>query len=212
MQVNSISQQSFRGLYIIKGTGRDVSKATYEICRRSSSPIMQRFLQDQAAQEGLVYKAKDLISELGSITYHSLTGYYGESQPLVQNIIATNNDCNIVDNFCEKFYSLEFLNEIDAFDSKSIKTLAQTLINIQEKENRDMARYEFANLKCNEGNPTPLTDFILEKAIQAKKTLANMLAPYGKKEKDIEFLEARTVLNALEQDMFDCVNGTYKEI
>ena len=39
-----------------------------------------------------------------------------------------------------------------------------------------------------------------------------MLAPYGKKEKDIEVLEARTVLNALEQDMFDCVNGTYKEI
>ncbi|MBE7711244.1 MAG: hypothetical protein E7Z92_03790 [Cyanobacteria bacterium SIG31] len=211
MQVNNSINPSFKGLYIIKGTGKKVARATSLICEKCSDPVMQEILREQAKIVGVKYNPQNIIPNFLGVTYHALTGYFDEKQPLVKNIIATNEHTPIVDEYQIKEGNFQFLNDIEDFNEAELEMMKNCFINELHKFQRDLYNYETAQKECFEkGNSSLLTKFIINKAIEAKKILNKMLIPHKINPAEIKTLDADTVLDAIYQDKFNCIDGSFK--
>ena len=100
MQVNNSTSPKFGALYIIKGTANKVDKASTLIRRACNNEYVHEILNFEALAAGNKYEyPQKVLKNFTDCAYHYLTGVYGALQPLVQNLIATNDDAGIIVDF-----------------------------------------------------------------------------------------------------------------
>ena len=202
MKINSTTTNSFKGLYIVKGNGRDIAKVISNIHKNA---IPSETVKESGAK----------LKPLKGYTIDLLTGLYGEKQPLAQILIATENDVQLVDNYYIKLFGKSPKEDSEELDDVHLTIFQNRIDKFFKKNLENLVEYNRAQEKfIDKGDASSLSSFILKQAIQAKKKLVEILAPYSLKGEDLPTLRAENVLNAMENDSFDYVNGSviYDEI
>lgn len=193
MQVNNHNQNSFRGMYIIKGNGNSVIDATANICKRCSNPILNNIINQTPVKT--ISQANNLkaIDGFKTCSWDALTGYFGEKQPLVEFLITTNDDTNKLEDYYINAFGLSEINTEDDIDEANILKSKRNVEKFLKKYIDDFMEYTNAQQKCiEEGNASFLASFIVKKAIKAKEKLSNILKPYSIDKNDIRILRADT--------------------
>ena len=210
--INNTTNPNFKGIYIIKGTGRKVAQATSLICERCSNPSIQSYIENSAKSQGKKYIPPKFISDFTDVCFKYLTGYFHETQPLVESLIATNEHTEIIDEYYTNVHDLGFLDGQNELNEELTEQIKKILAKESINYNIDLSDFEYSREEClNNANPKPLTDFILKKAIEAKNTLDKMLKPFFISKEEIRILNADNVINAIANNMFNFIEGAFKE-
>lgn len=200
MKINHSTSNSFKGLYIIKGTGREVSEAMAKISKKNHNNVLKEVLKENTH------------SDLKGCYTEMLTGIFGKKQPLTQTLVATNDDVQIIDNYYSKLFGIDLNTNIEDLDEVHATIFRNRVDKFFKKNLENFVEYHQAQKKCTEhGDASSLSSFILKQAVQAKKKLIEILTPYGIKESSIKTLNATNVLEAIENETFDYVNGIITE-
>ena len=137
-----------------------------------------------------------------------LTGLYGDRQPLVQMLVATNEDSKIVEDYYHRLFALSAIEEEENPDEEHLAIVKNRIDKFFKKNAEKFIEYNQAQRKFMEkGDASFLSNFIVKRAIEAKNKLVEFLVPYNKKESDIPVLHANDVIMAIEKDSFDYING-----
>lgn len=196
MKINYSTSNSFKGLYIIKGTGREVSEAMAKISKKSQNNVSKEVLKEKTHLD-----LKGCYTEM-------LTGIFGKKQPLAQILVATNDDVQIIENYYSKLFGIDLNTNIDELDEVHATIFRNRVEKFFKKNLENFVEYNQAQKKCTEqGDASSLSSFIVKQAVQAKKKLTELLTPYGINESNIKTLNATNVLEAIENESFDYVNG-----
>lgn len=211
MYVNSSTQPNFKSLYIIKGTAKNVDRASTMIRRACNNAYVQNILDLEMNMAGAEYIApKKVLKNFTNCDYCYLTQVYSATQPLVQNLIATNEHADIV-----KEYMLKKVEESgfsqDEADDINLEDLKVMLIDKLDEEADAIEAYEIAEEQCKQGDAAPLTQFLLDTQIKAKDCLANILRPHNLSAKNIRSISAEDIITAFANRQFDPILGRFAE-
>ena len=202
MRINHSTQNSFKGMYIVKGNGRQVSKVVREVCSRTSDPTQMNFL----LKMGDVTRLDNKIEPLKNFTCTAemLTGFFSEKQPVVEVLFMTNEHSGLIADYYKR--------KLGILDEKEMDDVHITIFNnrLQKflKENTDnFKEYSSAMKKClEEGDSAQLAKFIVKRAVEAKKKLAE-ITTLAQIDTEINVLRAENVLKAIENNSFEFNNG-----
>ncbi len=210
MKVNNLTSNSFRGLYIVKGSGKEVTEVVTKICKKTSNPSIRNFVQFIESNQGLKGEAEKTIDNFKNCNIDILTGVYSAKQPLVQALVATNDDVAILENYYSNLYGVNAGTNFDELDEVHMTIFKNRVAKILKKNAEKFVEYDEAYKKfLNTGEAYSLSNFILKQAINAKKKLAEILSPFNIKEENLSSLNASKVLQAIKADGFDYINGKF---
>lgn len=209
MQINNTPTPSFKGLYIVKGTANKVEQATQQIKRACSNPTVHEALAEEAAMFGKVYQAPArVVTSFFDCIHYGLVDIFDSLQPFVQNIIATNEDTEIITNHMNRFF--KGLNS-DADSEENAKEIFSKIASVVIEHEQKKEAYQDAKNQCDKGNGKPLLDIIAETQNEARKVLKEILDPYGINPNSVKVLSAENVLKGIENDTFNYSTGDIRE-
>ncbi len=211
MYVNNSTQPNFKSLYIIKGTAKNVDKASTLIRKTCNNAYVHDILAFEMGMAGMEYTPpKKVLKNFTDCDYCYLTQVYSATQPLVQNLIATNEHVDIVKNYLLKDIKESDYKEetAEGFDEGDLKIM---ILDKLEDEADAIEAYEFAEEKCKQGDSGPLTKFIVESQIKAKECLNKILEPHGISTEHIRTINALDVINAITNRQFDPIKGIFAQ-
>jgi len=203
MQVNNSTSPNFKGIYIVKGTARNVERASDMIRRACNSTAVHELLAFEANLSGKTYEApKQVLRDFTDCLYCYLTNVYDTLQPLVQNLIATNEDTEIISEYLGKSFEDSETGEI--LNAEEVQALLYETI---EKQEEGMDKYESAKEACYRGDSSALADIVVKSQIEAKNNLKEALAPYEIPTSEVPVLNAENIIEAIDEERFDYING-----
>ena len=202
MQVNNNVGTSFKGLYIIKGTNKRVDAATTAIRSVCNNSYVRDMLAFEVESRGInLALPKTPMKNFTDCAYHYLTGFFGDLQPLTQNLIATNEHAGIIKDF--------MMRKTMDFDPSplTIEMLEESITELFLGSDKENEEYEFASNECKKGNAKPLAEFVVQSQIKAKECLNEILEKSGYSAKDIKVLNVDEVLESISRGQFDPMSG-----
>lgn len=203
MQVNNNIQPSFKSLYIIQGTANKVDKASTLIRRACNNIDVHHALAFEHEIAGKIYEYPEtVIGKFTDCAYYYLTNVYDQLQPFVQNLIGTNEDAKIISEYLSDGIPEE--EEYTEADYENLKNMVADTIKKQEANQKE---YDSAKEQCYAGNSAPLAKIVVNNRIEAKKRLAEILAPYGILPEEVHSISADKVIEAIENDQFLYTKG-----
>ena len=202
MRIHHSTQNNFKGAYIVKGNSRQISQVLGEICQRSSSPeaLCPLLKIDSSAK---LDKTIEPLKNFSCIA-EFLTGCFGQKQPLVETLFLTGSDCELISKYYKNKLRIPDENQKDEihltiFNNRLQKFLKENTENYKE--------YSNANKKfLEEGDSAPLTNFVIKRAVEAKKKLAEIMSLSQIKD-EVKTLRAEEVLEAINNKTFDFNTG-----
>lgn len=203
MQINNSTSPNFKGIYIIKGPAYKVEKASDMIRRACNNTAVHELLALEANLSGKTYEApKQVLRYFTDCLYCYLTNVYDTLQPLVQNLIATNEDTEIISEYLGKSFEDSETGEI--LNAEEAQALLYEII---EKQEEGMDKYESAKEACYRGDSSALADIVVKSQIDAKNNLKEALAPYEIPTSEVPVINAENIIEAINEERFDYING-----
>lgn len=190
--VNSISP-SFRALYMVEGTGREVInygddiKTQYELSNSLPDCIE---MDDYIKDFDLLY----------------LTGLYGEEQSYAKLLVATNEDCDAISNWDDKYVKPYKVSDIVDPDKGinwgKLGELLQYASQKYEEHANAVAEYEYSLRDDN-----ALLDFIAKNNTKASELLQQIKEFTSK---TIQTFKFKDVMEAIKEGRFNIATGEMK--
>ena len=204
MKINHSTSNSFKGLYIIKGTGREVNTVISKINKKCSNKNTACKIGDKIEKTS---ESNNTIKDFKKCYTEKLTGIYGDKQPIAHVLIATNDDIKIIENYYSKLLGISLDTNMEEMDEVHL-TIFKNRVNKFFKTNlNNFVEYQKAQKKCIEhGDASSLASFTIKQVVQAKKKLAEILS-LGQIKDDVKTLRANEVLEAINNNSFDFNTG-----
>ena len=205
MQINNSTSPNFKGIYIIKGPAYKVEKASNMIRRACNNQSVHDLLAFEAEMEGRTYEyPKQVLKNFTDCMYCYLTNVYDKLQPLVQNLIATNEDTEIITEYLGDYLEISDEAEADNYSIDEVKGFISKIINEHEE---NMVAYQEAKEKCYNGDSSALANIVVKSQIESKEKLNEILEPYGIAQEEIPVISADKAIECMENNLFHYETG-----